>query len=79
MLRHAFLPMSSAVAVAATDAPKAAHGLLAAVPAIDGTAPTAVVTGTAAVALAAATVPAPAPVPAAAALPAAAAAHGTRS
>ncbi|MFE6689810.1 hypothetical protein ACFVFQ_25450 [Streptomyces sp. NPDC057743] len=77
MLRHAFLPMPSAVAVATMDAPKAATGFLAAAPAIDGTAPTAVVTGTAALALAAA--PVTAPVPAAAALPAAAAKHGTRS
>ncbi|MFB7630872.1 hypothetical protein ACFC0M_07975 [Streptomyces sp. NPDC056149] len=73
MLRYAVLPMSSAVAIAAADAPKAATGFLAAAPAIDGTASTVVFTSTAAVALAAA------PVPAAAALPAAAPAHGTRS
>ncbi|WP_274911976.1 hypothetical protein [Streptomyces sp. WZ-12] len=77
MLRYAVLPMSSAVAIAAADAPEAATGFLAAAPAIDGTASTAVFTSTAAVALAAA--PVPAPVPAAAALSAAAPAHGTRS
>ncbi|MGG2460458.1 hypothetical protein ACO0M4_11655 [Streptomyces sp. RGM 3693] len=54
MFRHAFLPMLSAVAVTAADAPKAAVGFLAAATAIDVAAPATVVAGTAPVTLAAA-------------------------